>query len=78
MKVLMFSLARRLEEGFIARLTDALTAADLFGTKYAEVDTCLCENSRCGLGYLLQPRIIAGVAAGEVEDFRCLIKLLDA
>ena len=61
-------LGQRLEELLIAGLADALSAAVLLRAQYPEIYPCLIEDLGRGLGYLLQSRVIAEVAAGEIED----------
>jgi len=57
-----------LEQFFIARLPDALPAAVLLGAEDAEIDACLIEYPGGRLGYLFEPRVIAAIAVGEIED----------
>ena len=57
-----------LEEFLIAGLADALAAAVLLLTQDPEIDVRFLEDLDGSLGYLFQPRVIAAVTAGPVED----------
>ena len=67
-------LGQAFEQFFIAGFADAFSTAILFGAQYPEIHPCRFENFRCGNGDLFRSWVIAGVAAGEIQDFHFLGK----
>jgi len=67
-----------LEEVLVARLAYGLPAAHLLLAEDAEADVRLLQDLRRRLGDLLQPGVVAAVAAGEVEVLHPLLEGLDA
>ncbi len=71
----MFSLARLLK-GPHCRLYGCSPRSRSLWSQDPEVDARLIEDLGRGLGYLLQSRVVAGIAAGEVEDLLASSKSL--
>ena len=65
-------LGQALEQLLIPRLADALSAAAFLGTQDSEIHPGLVEDGRRGPGHFLQSRVIAEVAAGEIQDLHVL------
>ncbi len=64
------------EQCFITRLAHTLAAAILLGTQYPEIYSRRVKDTGRGLGDFLQSRIIAGIAAREIEHLRAFGELV--